>query len=392
LRRLTIWLAIALSAPLLVVGAHAADTEPTEPSFGGFRLVKSVPGTPSVPEIRLPDEYAPADDPKTQGASRAEFYSYITGPSNSAVPVTVTWPGEIVKTVIVGKSRATITRDPQNANTIHFKIPVTAKSPAASSNTLEVWSLSPTDPGIFLRIEHYDPDRAVGDYALQSVRPQAAAAVNQLFAAQAILRDSGLAARAASRNHFFALMGFETNNLVHGDYPAHWHFAYYHGPTFAAKAYLPHLLLDEDGRNLRNGQNVTAEGRTSYPVGEPAGLLDPEGKPVAILTVRPDGGLDVQAGATGRLYSIVGDRKENLSRFVTVLRDGEPWLRVSARDNTKAGRLKVDIRTPPSGETSKVEYTYDPLTGVIESISGSGKDVVLKSSGSTPDRGEPPTD
>ncbi|HEX3732259.1 MAG TPA: hypothetical protein VHU91_04970 [Mycobacteriales bacterium] len=387
-RRVSALLALLLTVPLWASPAHADGTNQPKPFFGAFRLVKGLPDTPSVPQIRLPEGYQLTPEAKTQVASRAEYYSFVTGANNASVPVTVTWPGEIIKDVVAGKSIVPVTRDPQDVHTIHFALPVTGKTLAYGRNTLEIWSQPPTDPGVFLRLEHYDPDRAAGDYAGQPVRRQAAAAINQLLAAQAILHDSGLAAQAAAEGHFYALMGFETNNLVHGDYPAHWHFAYYQGKDWAAKAYLPHLLLDEHGRNIQNGQDVNGETRTNYGAGQPAGLLDTDGKPVAILTVRPDGGLDVQAGETGPVYSIVGDSTEDLSRFVTVLRDGALWLKVTAKDNTKAGELVVNTQSLPTGHSSTVRYDYDPLTGVLATTSD--PDHTLRRAVPQPDRGIPP--
>ncbi|MGH3428571.1 MAG: hypothetical protein ACRD3Q_10255 [Terriglobales bacterium] len=387
-RLVSVLLALSLALPLWGSSAHAADTSQPKSFFGAFRLVKAVPDTPSVPQIRLPEDYQLTPEAKTQVASRAEYYSFVTGADNASVPVTVTWPGEFIKAVVVGKSIVPVTRDPHDVYTIRFTLPVTGKTLGYGRNTLEIWSLPPTDPGVFLRLEHYDPDRAAGDYAGQPVRRQAAAAINQLLAAQAILHDSGLAAQAAAEGHFYALMGFETNNVVHGDYPAHWHFAYFQGKDWTAKAYLPHLLLDEHGRNIKNGQDVNGEPRTDYGVGQPAGLLDTAGKPVAILTVRPDGGLDVQAGETGPVYSIVGDSTEDLSHFVTVLRDGRPWLRVSAKDEAKAGELVVNTQSLPAGRSSTVHYYYDPLTGVIAATSD--PDHTLRKAVPQPERGIPP--
>lgn len=393
--RLIACIALLVSVPLWTGTAQGDDSEPQKPTYGGFRLVKSAPSSPSTPEITLPEGYEFVKGRQYRVASRAEYYAYLQGPSNPSVEVTVRWKGEAIAAVIGGKNRIPFTRDLNDPYTIRFPLYVGAGSPAASRNTLEVWSLPPTDPGVFLRIEHNDPDRAAGDYASQPwVGRQAAAAINQLYAAQAILQNSGLAAKAASRGHFYALLGFETNNLLHPDFPAHWHFAYYQGKTFAAKAYLPHLLLDERGRNLKNGQNVTGEGRTEYEVGQPAELRDPEGIPVAILTVRSDGGLDVRIGPDGSVYSIVGGPSESFNQSVSVLRDGTPWLQVSATDSPKAGKLVVNTLTlQPTPHAMNVSYDYDPLTGVIATVSGSGDGPVVKSGQQNPpDRGTPPLD
>ncbi|PZS09802.1 MAG: hypothetical protein DLM55_05475 [Acidimicrobiales bacterium] len=66
---------------------HAATPEPAASAFVGFRLVKQAPSALSSPEITLPQGYqfVENDDKfQYQVASRAEYYSYITGPRSDA--------------------------------------------------------------------------------------------------------------------------------------------------------------------------------------------------------------------------------------------------------------------------------------------------------------------
>lgn len=122
----------------------------------------------------------------------------------------------------------------------------------------------------------------------------AASVINYLVAAEAVLQDSGLAAEARRRGHFFSLMGFETNNALHPDNPPHWHLAYYPGLSHSApRAHVPHFWLDAQGRTFYNGMDIQGQGRSRFYVGDPAQIHDLDNNLVVTLTIRADGGLDI---------------------------------------------------------------------------------------------------
>jgi len=357
--------ALFFAALLLVSPQAAAPAEPT--AYASFRVVRAEPGEPAVPEITLPAGYTPVAGTNYQVASRAEYYTFVSGPRSTAVEIAVRWPGERVAAVVTGDTRLALTQDAADPERVTFRLPVTATSASAAQPTLQVFSYpsGATSSGVYWRIEHNDPDRAAGYWAgVPWPAGEAKASINYLVATEAILQDSGLAAEARRRGHFFALMGFETNNLLHVDNPPHWHLAYYPGLTFgAAKAHVPHLWMDAQGRTFYNGMDIQGQGRSKFYVGDPAQIHDAEGNLVVTLTIRADGGLDIDPPA-GPRYSITADGGR-FDRSVRVLRDGQPWRWLTSYDDVQQGAL---VTTVLAETWQATVYRYDRLTGVIKSV------------------------
>jgi hypothetical protein len=266
--------------------------------------------------------------------------------------------------VVAGERRLPLTAD---TNGVGFDLPVLRASPTADSATVQVWSqLSGADTGIRWLVEHNDPERAVGHWA-GVVWPAGPvrAVVSYLAACDAILRDSGLAAEARRRGHFFQLQGFETNNALHQDNPPHWHLAYYPGPNTSARpATVPHFWVDAQGRTFYNGQDVSGSGRSRFHANEAAPIYDGVGNYIIATAIRGDGGLEVWA-PSGTTYSITGPGGDFTGRL-DVLRNGGPWRTVTTQDLVGEGILRIDVAGVGAGATrQRVEYRYDPLTGVV---------------------------
>jgi hypothetical protein len=374
MRRLLIVLAlfglVSVAAP-----AVAAET----PAFGAFRVVKALPAATGAPTITLPAGYSLATGSQYHVTSRAEHYSFITGPRADAVTVTVSWPGVPVAAVINGKNRVPYTGDdPGNdtgTDTVTFRIPVTGATPNSLQSTLQVWSYpSPsTASGIHWRFEHNDPDRVAGVWTTVPWPTAATKAfVNLLVASEAVLQDSGLAAEARRRGHFFSLMGFETNNTLHADNPPHWHLAYYPGLDHSApRAHVPHFWLDNTGRTFYNGMDVQGEGRSRFYAGDPAPIEDAQHNLIVTLTIRADGGLDIEPPG-GPKYEITAPGGRFTDR-VDIIRGGKPWRWYSGVDHVDDGFLvtlagSLDATRPYKRTTI---YDYDPLTGVIQHVTRS---------------------
>lgn len=348
--------------------ADAAGVDAAAAAYAGFRLVADVPGEPSTPEVVLPPGYAPVPGAQYTAASRAEFLQFVQGPpAAGGIPVSVRWPGRRIATVIAGERRLALTPDPADPYRVGFRLPVVRTSAAADSPTVQVWShLSAPATGLYWHVEHNDPDRAAGYWARVAwPAVQTAAVVSYMAAAEAVLRDSGLIAQARERRHFFALMGFETNNPLHQDNPPHWHLSYYPGPTMgAARATVPHFWIDAQGRTFYNGQDVQGGGRTPYRAGQPAPILDAAGGLVVTTTIRADGGLDIDPPA-GPRYSIVSPTG-SFGDPLVVERDGLPWRSVRTSDDVREGRLYSAIRGFERRPVAEVRTRrYDPLTGPL---------------------------
>ncbi|MBU2669002.1 hypothetical protein KOI35_36370 [Actinoplanes bogorensis] len=352
--------AVALTGPDLAdpSAALAADF------YASFRVVRAEPGLPQTPEIVLPPGYAFVPGNQYRAASRAEYLQFIQGPrSDAGIPVTVRWPGQTISVVVAGERRLPLRRD---TDAVTFTLPVYRATPAADSPTVQVWShLSTPATGLYWHVEHNAADRAAGYWSTAAwPSGETAAVITWMTASQAVLDDSGLIAEARRRKHFYALMGFETNNPIHQDNPPHWHMSYYPGPTMgAAKATVPHFWVDKVGRTFYNGQDVQGSGRTPYRAGQPAPIRDAEGTVVVTTTIRTDGGLDIDP-PTGPRYSIVSPAAD-FTAPALILRDDNPWRTVSTSDDIVTGRLITEVRAITGKPRHRRDLRYDPLTGVL---------------------------
>jgi hypothetical protein len=306
--------------------------------------------------------------PSYNVASRAEFYTFVQGEGNDAgVPVSVRWPGERTTAVVQADRRLALAPDPADPDRVSFRLPVYRTSAGADQATIQVWShIAGAATGEYMVYEHNNPDRAAGPWTTVSWPAGAVRAVsNWVLACHEILQDSGMAARARARGHFFALMGFETNNTLHADNPPHWHMSYYPGPDMSATPQtIPHFWIDSLGKTFYNGQDVTGQGRSQYRVDNPAPIHDGQSGLVITTTIRANGGLDVDTpeGLRYSIYSPDGDFRET----VQIWKAGTLWRYVTTNDDVKRGILRTDARgagRDPVRET--IEYRYDELTGTV---------------------------
>jgi hypothetical protein len=355
-------------AAALAYGLNAsAGLAQATTNYGAFRVVRATAGEPTVPEITLPSGYSFVPGAQHRVTSRLEHYAYVSGANApGGVDIEVRWPGVPIAAVVWLDQRLPLTALAADGSAVRFKCPVVGASAVAARETLEIFSYPSNVSGLQIRIEHNHPDRAVTWWADRPwVAGETRSVINQQFAAFWILVDSGLAAATAARGHFWAIQGFETNNTLHLDNPPHWHFSYVPGSSWSARpVYIPHFWIDARGRNFYNGMDVSGQGRSRHYVGDPAVIRLPDGTPLVTLTIRPDGGVDVDIEG-GPRYSIIGDSR-GLVDDVWVEKDGRRWLRVTAVDDTVAGRLDVDLVRLGSGvRHERHSWRYDALTGAL---------------------------
>ena len=350
-----------LAAGALFVLPTVDVVAPLATAYAGFRVVRRKPGLASVPEITVPAGYTLMAGTQYQAASRAEYLRFVQGERNDAgIRVSVRWPDVPIKDVIAGERHLALKRDPTDRWKVSFTLPIYRTSATADSPTVQVWSyLGQPASGLYWHVEHNDPDRAAGVWQTVPWPSGEVIAVQSWMAAtREILVDSGLVAEAQRRGHFYALMGFETNNPLHLDNPPHWHMSYYPGPTMAApKATVPHYWVDRLGRTFYNGQDVQGGGRTPYRVDQPAPILDAEGNLVVTTTIRANGGLDIDP-PNGPTYSIVAATGEDFTGRLRILKAGRRWRSVGTYDNVRQGHLQI------TASGVRTDYEYDPLTGI----------------------------
>jgi hypothetical protein len=345
-----------------------------EVAYAAFRVVRTRPGEPDRPEITLPEGYEFVSGATYNVASRAEYYTFVTGPPNSSgIDVEVHWPSVAVKSVVYLNSRLRMTRDPVGGHRFSFPLPITRTSVNANQPTIQIWSYLDRSEGIEYNLLHNDPDRVAGPWLdVPWPKSETKSQIHQLFAAHAIVIASGLKAAAVAKGHRWFVQGFETNNTLHTDNPPHWHISYNSGPNFNHPTHNTHFWLDSDAKNFYNGMDVTGMGRLRHYVGDPAAIYDFEsdandgrGDLVATITIREDGGLDI-APPSGPVYAIAAGRDRSLIEEVTVLRDDKPWLRIETEDLYKTGVTTVKTTGLQDTADSGVRVIrYDPLTGAL---------------------------
>jgi glycerophosphoryl diester phosphodiesterase len=365
---------------IVVLFLLIANTASAQDDYGYslLRIVREQPGEPSKPTIVLPKPFALYTTANFDWASRAEYYVYVTGPKREAKGVEIRWPGAKVAQVIVGDDRLALRRE---GDKVRVNIPVRhgrladLKGVAHDAwNTLEIWSFH-HEKNLRIQIPHNDPDRAAGVYAEQPwVARQAQSALNFVFASREVIRDwKRHHELAAEEKSFIELMGFETNNPLHGDAPPHWHLSIFwpdNLQTPTAVMCIPHFYIDSAGRVTSNGFSTYGPPMNGKPSkwqqstlgpDEPALYKDRSGKVTMAITIRKDGGVDLGPDAETVTYSILPGENGT-----SITRRGEPWRRVRVEDDVKKGVMTVTVTPEPKGnEKPRVEvHRYDPLTGV----------------------------
>jgi hypothetical protein len=365
------WAAVVGLAFLTLGETTVMAEEPSDTAYACIRVVRQEAGTPAKPKIVLPSGYALHTQANYEVASPGEYYVFLKGPKGTARDVQISWPGVKVRAVIHNDTLLPLRRD---GEAVLCDVPVASSSLRAAWPTLEIHT--PLDEeSLPIRIEHNDPARRAGKYAEGPwVEGQTKAVLNFIIAARQVLRDWGLHRDIRrDKKGTLSLMGSETNNPLHGDWPSHWHLIYYwplpdgRASSEAPGSQVPHFYLDEKGRITSDNHFVfgrPAETRTVKP-GEPIPYTDPDGKVRFVLCIRADGGLDLGPAVGEWTYSIVAGGDDGaFAGSVRVLRRGSPWIRVAVRDDTAAGVLMIcvdplDGAGPPLTET----HHYDPLTG-----------------------------
>jgi hypothetical protein len=354
-------MSLFLQAVLLFAALPSA--EPSA-AYASIRVVREETGAPDKPEIILPTGYRLHTESNYEVASPGEYYVFLEGPPPMARNTRVHWPSSRIKAIIQGKKSLELR--PGDDGDVLCDIPVTAASLRAAWNTLEIHSIY-NEEALSVRIEHNDPRRRAGYYAGNPwVAGQAKACLHFIFASRQILRDWGIHREiAAARVGRISLMGFETNNPLHGDSPPHWHWIHY-WPTEPGSQ-VPHFYMDAKGRVTSNAivilgheeRNLTVKAR------DPMIFSEPSGRVRMAIDIRPDGGVDIGPKPGEWTYSIVsGEGTDDFTGSVRVLRRGQPWIRVAADDDVERGILAVRIE-PLDGKGDPVveKYSYDPLTG-----------------------------
>ena len=225
------------------------------------------------------------------------------------------------------------------------------------------------EPGVTLRLEQNHPGRQAGMYRNQKFpEVQIKAAQHYCFAMEQILKMMEIPSYLNS-NHlgYMLLLGFETNNEVHTDYPPHWHLIHRWPNHCASQA--PHIYMAEDGRNthvtcsldLMNGI------KREFDVNEWCKFVDYYGRDVMAFCVSEEGGV-YATKPNGSVFYMSPFTEEGVS----IWKDGEQIGSVSVENDTVNGHCEVCWQFAsgmPELRNCKKAIAYDPLTGALRSIS-----------------------
>jgi hypothetical protein len=342
---------------------HATDT-----AYSCIRVVRADPGFPSVPTMSLPAGYSLVSYADYACASEAEYCIFLQGPLGTATGVRITWPNVPISAVIWNGTRLTI-RPVSSSADIACDVPVQAAILRDAWTTFDLSSyFNETD--LDVRIEHNSQYRRAGWYADNHwVVGQAHAAVNYQFACRQIMRDWGVHHQIAAANAGkMSILGFESWDPIHFDYPPHFHLIMYLPTANNAGTKVPHFYMDALGRIYADKVQVLGHpelgDQYSY-VGQPVTYVDTTSHVWMAATIRGDGGLDLGPDASTVSYSMVPDDATNGSVVaVRILKGGAPWARVTTLDDPLAGILtvRVDFSDGVTASQASTSY-YDPLTG-----------------------------
>lgn len=328
------------------------------------RFIKDKPGRYGMPDFTVSADFACAlcTDPRFFYETDSEFVVYIHHfVLKDACLVTCCFPSDaryaIREVVFEGRYLPLVIQD--GICTVTFEI----SGLTGPTRTLYAHTLLRED-GLTLRIEENDPGRCAGKYSGQPY-PAAAidAAAHYIFAAREILHRLGLPSYLhAHQLGYLLLLGFETCNEVHTDWPPHWHMIF-RWPYFCGSQ-APHIYLDDTGRmthNITYIDGIQGVSRRFEP-GEWCRFVDQFGCDVMAFRIQSEGGMDITCPG-GRVFSMSAFEPEC---GVAVSCEGEGVGRVHVSNDTARGVLRADWTPCTDCRGGYAELiSYDPLTGSV---------------------------
>ena len=220
--------------------------------------------------------------------------------------------------------------------------------------------------GLTVRVEENDIARCAGKYSKETYPELEIKAVHHyMFGMREILRQMGLPEYLHGKGlGYLLILGFETCNEIHTDYPPHWHLIF-RWPYFCGSQ-APHIYVDSQGRMTENVMYIDGISGVCrrYGSGEWCRFVDMYGGDVMAIRIEEDGGMSVVK--PGSRICRLGPYEEG--RGVAVY-CGETLLgRVEVEEESGKIEVKWD-QTEAFEKSSYVQkIAYDPLLGVVEKV------------------------
>lgn len=251
----------------------------------------------------------------------------------------------------------------QNGETVLFDIEISGLT--GPTRTLYAHTLI-REPGLTLRVEQNDPTRRAGKYKEgRFPDAQILAAIHYEFAVREIVKMMGIPKYLNDNKlGYLLILGFETCNEAHSDYPPHWHIIY-RWPTFCGSQ-APHIYLDERGKMLFNRMSIDGISGVSrtYEHGEWCQFVDYLGRSVMAFSIQPDGAMVFTKPRDGMYGMSCWDPDDG----VNIYKDDVLLGNIKVVNNIEKESLSVKFSSHMAGRESFGEtIQYDLLNGQVVS-------------------------
>ena len=211
-----------------------------------------------------------------------------------------------------------------------------------------------------MRIEHNQETRFVGLYE-DYPELQIKAVLHYMFACWEILNISEIASSVSEdKIGHFAILGFETNNALHPDFPPHWHLILRWPYRVGSQA--PHIYVDADGKNIENISSIDGIPgfKAEFKPEEWMNLVDMYGESRLAIKVDEDGGYSLKSNDI--IYKVSPFKNDKDEVYI----NNNPLFKLKLTDDSEKGVLIA--RYEYISKTNHLEIQYDKYTGKIKNV------------------------
>lgn len=325
-----------------------------------IRLIKSEKKFVGLPDINVYADFPieVLDNVKYFYETEEEFVFYIEHPPLDDVIVAdleIILKGNLqIKKVLIEKQYYYFTQEDNVVN-----ISLTFDNLPLKTSTLSVHTLIRKE-GQTMRIEHNQDSRYVGLYK-EYPELQIKAVLHYMFACWEILMISEVSNSVAEdKVGHFAILGFETNNALHPDFPPHWHLILRWPYRVGSQA--PHIYVSADGKNIRNESSIDgiSNFRAEFGPEDWMNLIDMYGASRLAIKVDNDGGYTLRIDGNDFKVSPF----EN--NHVEISFNNNPLFNLSVTDDSSEGL--VSAKYEYISEKKYMDLYYDKYTGEVKDI------------------------
>ena len=327
-----------------------------------IRILKNTTGIIGLPHIQISADFfcELLADEKHFYETDKEFVFYLShfmplDACIATVDMTLEQDMEIENVYCEGK----ILSFSQNKKDVHFDVELSRLS--GRSITLDAHSVI-REPGITLRMEQNDPGRRAGQYAKQYPELEIAAAYHYMFAMYRILKEMKIPELLSeARTGYMLILGFETYNTVHEDYPPHWHLIYRWPIQCGSQA--PHIYIGEDGRmiQLKVSIDCMPDIFQEIPCDRWFSFVDPYGNRILHIRVNPDGSLSCTKDYV--TFYRIGIYSGNDG--VQIYKDDIGYWNIKVKSDVSEGKARIILTDASKTIIEDHEFFFNPLNGEI---------------------------